>query len=440
MSLKGIIFFGLFLFSTFGATVAPHLGVYGYIADYCIGPSQQWWEAPFSPLGIRYSFSLALAIALGMVLQRNKLRFGGSVFLGQEALMLTFLTIVWLSVLLGDATVGRYSIADHPTVKFTKVFVFCMMMSHVITDRKKVNALMWVFVLVSLALGLQAWGLPRRAFVAGRLEGIGGADFAEANFFAAFLAAMLPIIGIKLLQTKKIIYRGVCAVSAAFTANAVVLCRSRGALVGIAAGCLAALMYTPKKLRKKIIFGLILGVIGGFHVVDDQYLERISTITSSEEERDESAGSRLRLWVAGLQMVSDSPLGIGVGNWYQTIGRYIPEYEGKDCHSTFVKCIAELGLHGFLIFFLIVFNGLFQLFKIKKQSAMLPPDEGEDFSNLSFAITLCIIIILTAGLTISMIYTEIIWVLLMLPVCLRRAFDNALMDHMEKNNELQITQ
>ncbi|RAM00003.1 hypothetical protein DO021_21375 [Desulfobacter hydrogenophilus] len=31
----------------------PYLGVYGYIADYCIGPSQQWWEAPFSGIGIR---------------------------------------------------------------------------------------------------------------------------------------------------------------------------------------------------------------------------------------------------------------------------------------------------------------------------------------------------------------------------------------------------
>jgi hypothetical protein len=37
MPLKGIIFIGLFLLCAVGALVLPCLGVYGYIADYCIG-------------------------------------------------------------------------------------------------------------------------------------------------------------------------------------------------------------------------------------------------------------------------------------------------------------------------------------------------------------------------------------------------------------------
>ncbi|ACN15096.1 RfaL [Desulforapulum autotrophicum HRM2] len=438
-SLKPILFISLFLICTCGAVFLPHLGVYGYIADYCIGPSQQWWEAPFSGIGIRYSFSLALATILGFVLQRHKLRFGFSAIQRQETLLLLFLCVIWLSSIFGVSTVDRYSTVDHPTVKFTKVVVFIFLMTHIITDKNKFNGLFWVFVMCALVLGLQAWELPRRSFIAGRLEGIGGADFAESNFFGSFMAAMLPLIGVQLLRSKKWILKIVCLVAAAFTANAVVLCRSRGALVGIAMGCFAAMLMAPKQYKKKIAIGLVLGVLGGLYVTDQQFLERMTSIVvSEEEERDESAASRFRLWQAGAQMVSDHPLGIGIGNWYQTIVIYIPEYEGKDSHNTYVKCVAELGIQGLFLFALIIFFALKENSRIKAMSDRLPPEIANDFIILSFGLCISIVIILTCGLTITMIYTEIIWILLMLPVCLRRALENAIMEYETEVTEVTM--
>lgn len=427
---KSVIFIGLFSICTIGAVALPHLGVYGYLADYSIGPSKQWWEAPFHGLGIRYSFTLALATITGFVLQYKKIKFGSAVLQAQEILVLIFLLMIWFSFLIGSSTVVRYETVDHPTIKFTKIVIFLFLMTHIISDRNKLNGLMWVFVLCALILGLQAWDMPRRAFVSGRLEGIGGADFAESNFLAAFMAAMLPIIGIQLLRTKKWMNKLLCLSAAAFTANTVVLCRSRGAFVGIFMGCMAALLMAPRRHRKKIVVGLVLGAMGGLSVSDEQFLERLTTIVVSEqEERDESAMSRFRLWSAGLQMVNDHPMGIGIGNWYQAIGRYIPEYEGKDCHSTFVKCIAELGVHGFFIFSLIVFFALNEIRRIRKISGRLPPEIEHDFVLLAFGIFLSIVIILTCGLTITMIYMEGLWILLMLPVCLRRSCENAVMDY-----------
>jgi putative inorganic carbon (HCO3(-)) transporter len=428
MPLKGIVFVGLFLVCSVGALVIPYLGVYGYIADYCIGPASQWWEASFSGLGIRYSYTLALATALGILFNRDKLRFGESFLQRQEVLFLVFFGIVWLSTFMGAETVGRYTITDHPSIKFTKIVVFALMMTHIITDKRKLDGLLWVFVIASLILGLQAWDLPRRAFEGGRLEGIGGADFAESNFFAAFMAAMLPIIGIQLLRSRWF-GKAICTVSAVFTANAIVLCRSRGAIVGIAAGVITACLFAPKKHREKIAVGLLLSIMGGIYVSDLQFLTRITTITSSTEERDESAASRLRIWQAGAEMISNHPLGIGVGNWYQTIERYIPEYEGMDSHSTYLKCTAELGVQGILVYVLFIFTAFLQLRQVRKISATLPQGVGNDLVLCSFGLTVSLSIILTCGLTITMIYTEIIWILLMLPVCLGRALDNAMSDH-----------
>ena len=81
MSSRGLLFIGFFAFCTLGAFGLPHLGIYGYLADYCLNPAGQWWGRPFSQMGIRFSFTLALATMAGMVLQRKKLQFGEKVFL-----------------------------------------------------------------------------------------------------------------------------------------------------------------------------------------------------------------------------------------------------------------------------------------------------------------------------------------------------------------------
>jgi putative inorganic carbon (HCO3(-)) transporter len=428
MPLKGILFIGLFLLCVVGALFLPCLGVYGYIADYCIGPASQWWAAPFSGLGIRYSYTLALATALGILFNKHKLRFGESFLQGQETLILVFLGMIWLSTFMGVETVGRYTMVDHPSVKFTKIVVFALMMTHIITDKRKLDGLLWVFVITSLILGLQAWDLPQWAFEGGRLEGIGGADFAESNFFAAYMAAMLPIIGIQLLRSKWF-GKAVCTVSAAFTANAIILCRSRGALIGIVAGTITTCLFAPKKHRKKIAVGLVFGIMGGIYVSDPQFWGRAGTIMRSEEQRDESAASRLRLWQAGAGMLADHPLGIGVGNWYQTISYYIPEYEGKDSHNTYVKCAVEIGVQGILVYVLFIFTAFLQLRQVRKLAASMPPSVGDDLVQISFGLTVSLSIILMCGLTITMIYTEIIWLILMLPVCLRRVLENAVADH-----------
>jgi len=423
MSIKGLLFISIFAFCTVGALFLPQLGIYGYIADYCLNPADQWWGRPFANMGMRFSFTLALATMAGIVLQRKKLNFGEALLYKQETYLLFFLLLTWVLFLISPATVGRYGSTDHPVVKLTKIFIFTLMMTHVITDMKKLKGLFTVLASVSLLLGIKAWSVPYGQFARGRLEGIGGADFAEANFFAAFMAAMLPLIGILFLQSRGAVklYYVVCG---AFTANAVVLCRSRGAFLGLAMGALAACWYAPKRYKKKIYVLIFIGILGVAYLADDVFLERITTITTDQSEMDSSSSSRIRLWKAGLRMVSSHPLGIGPGNWYQTIGRYIPEYQGKDAHSTYVKCMAELGLIGIGVFFLLVLQAYLNLRQIHIRAQALPPSEEEEFTLFYFAIIVSGVILMTCALTITMIYTEILWVLLMLPVCLKRALDN----------------
>jgi len=422
--LKTVLFLGLFVVCTVGALYTPLLGVLGYVGHYCIGPDRQWWEAPIGRWGIRYSFTLAIATAIGMAIHWRSLRFGESILTRHESLILLFLGIVWLSTLTSEETSAFYTTVDHPSVKMTKVVIFLLMMSHVVTTPKRLDALLWVLVAGTLILGLQAFTTPLSQFARGRLESVGGPDFSEANFLAAFLASMLPLIGAQFFRTG---WPGklLCLASGVFTTNAIILTRSRGALVGIAGGALAAVLFAPKKHRGKILIGLAIALAGGIYLTDPGFLYRASTITTEEEEMDSSAQSRIETWEASVDLLRDHPLlGVGAGNFLQAIGRYNPKYEGRDAHNTYVRCYSELGIPGIAILLALVANAALTLRRVKRAGDRLPEPHRDKVTYLCFGLSVGLTTLLAAALPITLIYNEFLWWWLALPVCLERVLAN----------------
>ena len=81
---------------------------------------------------------------------------------------------------------------------------------------------------------------------------------------------------------------------------------------------------------------------------------------------------------------------------------------------------------------LIILAGFKKLRRIRKKAAALPQSIGKDFILFSFGITVSWAALLASGLTVSMSYMEFLWILLMLPVCLYRAFENAVTDYEAK--------
>jgi len=423
IGIKTIIFAGLFALCAVGALFNPLLGVLGYVGHYMVGPERQWWERPIQDLGIRYSYALALATFAGIAFNYRKLRFGKSALSGQEMLLILFLAVVWLVTLINPDTVGRYSSVDHPSVKFVKVVIFVLMLTHVVTDIRKLDYLLWVFVAGALLLGLQAHDKSRSSFLHGRLEGVGGPDFAESNFLAAYMAGMMAIIAIQFMRSGWL-GKLACLVSGAFTANTIVLTRSRGALVGLAGGAVTAMFLAPRKYRPKILAGLIVAGLGMYCVTDPQFRERALTITRDEEQMDTSALSRVVLVKAGLRMLMDHPMGVGVGNFYQNIGSYVPEYAGKDAHNTYIRCMTETGVPGICVFAAIIVYGVVSLRRSIKRCHQLREDKQGDLFYMIYGLCVTMVTILACGLTISLTYTEGIWWFLLLPTALSRAMDN----------------
>ncbi len=424
MGLRTLLFVGLFAVALLGAFYNPLVGLIGYMGHYCIGPERQWWHAPLRGFDLRYSFSLAMVSAVSIFVNRHKLNYG-QFLTRHEWYILAFVAIVWLADMTSADSVGRYSTVDHPTMKMTKIAFFLLMLSHVATDRKKLKIVTWSFVVFALLLGLQAYEVPLSAFSKGRLESVGGADFSDANRFGGFMAGMLFIVGCQFLNSTKLWERGLTFLAGGFAANALILTRSRGAMLGLAVGMLIAFIFSSPRHRKIIVVGLLAAGLGIFNLSDEAFIERSSTITRQADERDASASSRLEIWEGGVKMLAEHPLlGVGPGNFYQNIGRYQPLHPGRDAHNTLVRCAGELGLAGLSVFVWLVFNAFRILRQCIRDAALFPPEIAKDFQLMSLGYMAAMFAMLAYGMTGTLIYTEYLWWMLILPVCLQRAFDN----------------
>jgi hypothetical protein len=367
---------------------------------------------------------LAGVTAVSMLLNYRQLNYR-RFFTGQEKLILAFVAFVWLSDFATAESIGRYSSVDHPTMKMTKICVFLLMLSHVVTDRKRLKIVAWALVIFALVLGLQAYEVPMSAFNKGRLETVGGADFGDANRFGGFMASMLFIVGCQFLNCRRWYQWLLVFLAGGFAANAIVLTRSRGALLGVAAGMLVAIFFAAPRYRKIILVGIVCAGLGMFYLSDETFVERGSTIVAQEEERDASAQSRLEIWKGGLKMFAAHPVfGVGPGNFYQNIGIYQPLRPGRDAHNTLVRCAGELGAIGLGLFVLIVLNAFRLCWQCMRQAETFPVDIAKDFQLMTLGFMACLAAMLAYGMTGTLLYTEYLWWLLIMPVALQRAVEN----------------
>jgi len=422
MAIASIIFLACLIICCGGALFMPLLGVIGYVLHYIMGTD--WWAAPFNHWGIRYSYTLALTTAIGAFLHLRKLHFGKPVLIHQENLTVLFLALVWLSVLIGGKTTSEhYALIDPPSLKLLKIVIFSFLLTHIITRIKTLDVLFWTFIIGTLYLSVKAYQAPRQMFASGRLENIGGSDFRAANDLAVFLAAMVPVIGIMFLKTNWL-GKILCTCAGVLTLNAIVLTRSRTGLLGLIGGAVVLALFVPQRHRSKIIACLIVAGIGFIFLMDPRFISRSKTILDDRQNRDSASQSRLEIWQGALKMISDHPFGVGAGNFYQNIGRYAPAYKDRDAHNTYVRCAAELGLQGIALLLALIVNAVLMLKQIRRKVAELPDKYRTGFQLALSGAAASLAVFIVAGLTGTMLYFEVFWWWLLLPVCLKRCLDN----------------
>jgi len=270
-------------------------------------------------------------------------------------------------------------------------------------------------------------------------RGIGAgstAFFANSVDFGVAMCVAWPVGTLLLFATLKKWQRLALVIYSVACLLAIILCSSRGAIVGAVAIVLAALLKQRRRLVPVfMILALLLGIA---YIMPGGHKERLRLALNWEQ--DPNAISRIALWKAGLAMFRDHPL-IGVG-----LGNFPPSYERQYatgeisvkqwvCHSIYIQVLSELGLLGALPFLLLLMF-LFRLNRhTRKQLAATSPGGHRTLEySLASGLDLALVGYLASGAFVSVLYYPHLWILLGLSVGLSRACARNAMAG-EANNE-----
>lgn len=418
MPLTVLLVYTVFICLFIGALFRPILGVLGYLAVYVLYNPDIWWGATFGQHLPRPSFVAVIFLITGSLLHAKKLNW---TFSRREIEFYLFLGAVWLSSL-----VFGVGLEDNNWMyleKMTKLFVFIFFFIRVVDSLDEYKCVIWVFILGAVFLAYQAHTLSSGHFAGGRLDSLGGVDFREANGFAAFLAAAVIFAGIQMLRVswwKKAFY----VVGIALMLNAIIMTQSRSVFLGFLMAVPYVLLRTPSERRKQVYACAGLGMVLFFMLADVKFTGRMATIkgaaTSGIEYGTEETLSRLDFWKASLAMFKDHPFGVGVKNFEKLVPYYDPRNTGMDAHNTYVLCYSEIGILGITLFLIIIAEGWRQLGRIRKMAAGTLHER--DINLHVFALGMVFIIYLLGYMTThSMLYTEFVWILFSLPICLENA-------------------
>lgn len=221
---------------------------------------------------------------------------------------------------------------------------------------------------------------------------------------------------------------------AAFTMLAgIVSTNSRGGFLGLAC-VLLYLCYQSRNKARSFLILLFLGIVA-LQFVPDSYVERIQTITDTE---DTSRNERLVTWEIGWNMFLDYPLfGVGPTNYPVHAARYqvaMDDYvpgdailAGRASHSLYFTLLPEYGLVGSAIFLVMMIAAIRKLRfceeTVAAHSSCAPPDSDWDLL-LTRALKASIIGYLTAGAFISVLYYPHLWFTLGFVVALGRSVES----------------
>lgn len=422
MAVKTLLLLIAFAFCSVGTLFVPMIGVVGYVLHYHFWPDNQWWGRDVSEWGLRFAFTIGLCLLIGIVLNKHKLKLSRPFMRFHDWLLVAVLLAAVLSSLTGFDLAFYPDDRAHQTMlidKLSKVLLFCLLMSHVVTTPRRVDVFFWTVMVGTLYTGYQAWDAPLWKFLHARLDGIGGPDFRESSYLGAHFAMVLPIIGVQFLRGG-LRAKLFCAVTGGFAVNGLILTRTRAAFIAVCVGLVVALLLSLRGRRLRLLLYLLPGLIVAGYLTDAGFRERMKTIeVEPDQERDSAAAGRLEAWKAAKLIFRDHPMGIGVGCFRVIVSRYSDTLRRRDVHSTYLRCATELGFPGIGLLGLLIISAAASLYRARRWTYRCP--YGLQIRYYIYGLAVSLTMMLTAGIFMTQLYIEEFWWMLTLPICLLRA-------------------
>jgi putative inorganic carbon (hco3(-)) transporter len=237
-------------------------------------------------------------------------------------------------------------------IKFFKIMLMTFVTIMVITNRDRLNGVIWM-----IALSLGFYGIKGGVFTIAKggvyhVLGPSGTFIGENNEMALALVMTVPLIAYLRMQEKRHWLKLGLTGAMLLTAIAAIGSQSRGALVGMLAMGIFLWLKSSSKLMTALLMVVAVGVIAS--VMPPAWYERMGT--TKEYKEDASALGRINAWHTAFNVAKTRITGGGIEMFRPSVFlQYAPE-PGRvhDVHSVYFEMMGEHGFIGFGLFITIM--------------------------------------------------------------------------------------
>jgi probable O-glycosylation ligase (exosortase A-associated) len=395
------------------AVIHPWIGTLLWTWISVMNPHAYMWVANSLPIAL----VVAVATFLGLIFSRDpKCSPLNTITLA----LITF--IGWMCVT--TALAFRPDVSGEMLGRVLKIQLMVLVTIMVLTNRKQIDALVWVLVLSLGFYGVKGGLFTIATGGSYRIWGPPNSFIEDNNALGLALVMVIPLMHyLQLVTMRKWIRHGL-TVAMLLTAAAAIGTQSRGAFLAIAS--MALLLWW--RSRQKLAMGtVVLGsAVALFIFMPQSWHQRMDTIQSYES--DASAMGRIYTWEAMFNIAKDRITGGGFDVYKEA--DVLPTYKDsrdtkltRAAHSIYFEVLGEHGFIGlglFLICWVLVWRSAGRVYRRARGEP-----QTEWASQLANMCQVSLVGYLVGGAFLSLAYFDLPYDIMILVVLAQRSVKDA---------------
>jgi len=358
----------------------------------------------YGPAGsMPWAMMVFAATLLGCLLNGEPKRLALNAVTGLIVTLMLLFTFTTMSAL------GNPSAAWAKWQFVEKVLLGLLLTASLLTERRRVHALIWVMVISIGYYGVRGGIFSILTGGSYRVWGPEQTMINDNNHLATAMLVTLPLMNYLRQQSRNAPVRIGLAVAMCLTLLSTITSYSRGALLGLGAATVMLWWRSSRKVATGAVLAVVLS--GALAFMPAQWTERMQSIGSYDA--DASASERLVLWGISFKLAVANPLtGSGFTGPYNrsVVDTVAPGGPARAVHSIWFELLGENGFPTFAVWVMLTLAGVFYSFRLVSISRG-KPDLAWAY-DLGRMAQVSIVAYLVGGTFLSLSYWDFYWTLL----------------------------
>jgi probable O-glycosylation ligase (exosortase A-associated) len=256
-------------------------------------------------------------------------------------------------------------------LRTTKIFLFLIITAALLTNRHRIDALIWM-IIISIGYYILDQGGASVVTLGGhKAFGPPKSQISDNNEFAAAVLCLIPLMNYLRLQSRYALIRFGFVLAMALSTLTVLASYSRGALLGLIAVAFVFWLKSKRKIASLIAVTVVLA--GGLALMPEKWWERMNKLQNIHT--DKSAEGRLYIWRVAWTFFQRHPftgIGFHATDYHNVIDLVVPGGNVHEIHSIWLQMLAEQGIFVFLIWLGMIGYGAFECRRVAKLARLRP--------------------------------------------------------------------